>query len=317
MVSVEAREKVLSAVQKLNYVPNESARRLKQFQRKKMALNRTGNLGCVVFASYKYSDPYFSKVLEGIDEEVIRAHRHLAYVYTESQLTARPELLVNKINPEQVDGLLAVGIAAATMIQTLKRRVQTIITVDGTLDESLDSIEVEKIEAAYNAVRYLAGLGHRRIGFIGDYPGAEARYVGYAAAMRDLGLQENPRWMYWERCDWYVEHGYAFMQRILARGQPLPTAVFAASDSLAIGAMRAIAENHLNVPDDISVIGYNDIDEARYSVPPLTTMRVRKQEMGKLAVRRLLERIENPGMPPLKTMLHAELVERASCRRIV
>jgi len=320
-VAKDKRERVLKAIAELNYVPNESARRLKSYHLKKTVSKQTFNIGCIVFSKMKFSDPYYSLILDGIDREVIRQKYHLNFIYTFEQINNDPTILINMINPEKVDGIIFIHPLNTEdnrkIVEKIKMKFKSIVFVDTLYDENVDCIDVDKFQAGYDAVKYLVGLGHKRIGFIGETESYDdLRYKGYLMGITDFGLEYDKNIIEGKNIGYGIEEGYTCMKRILDRTQLLPTAIFAASDRTAIGVMRAITEKQLKIPDDISVIGFDNLPESQNITPTLTTFGVKKDELGILAVRKLLERIKNPETSPSKTILPVELIIRNSCKTI-
>jgi DNA-binding LacI/PurR family transcriptional regulator len=171
--------------------------------------------------------------------------------------------------------------------------------------------------AAYSMTEYLIRLKHERIGLIlGPYTKvrrAKRRLEGYQAALRDYDLSYEPR-IVMERHP-TLHEGKEAMEKLLSV-RPPPTAVFAASDMLAIGALAAAREKGLKVPDDVSVAGFDDIDFAAFCNPPLTTLRVPAVEMGEMAVEVLMEMIEGNLREAKRIILNTELVIRESCKEV-
>lgn len=319
-VSEKVRDRVLRGIEKLGYVPNEAAKRLRMGIRKGAGIQKTLNIGCIIKGEYVYSEPYFSRILEGISLGVNEAGYNLSFVHTIKQLLEVPGLFVRKINRQNIDGLVLIDFAGDKEIfDRLKQKVGNIVCLNISTDSDVDCIDVDKFQAGYRAVEYLYGEGHRRIGFIGNCASPEmhlsGRFKGYLLALQELRL-EFDRSIVEGRLYKGVEEGYAFMAAVLGRTKNPPTAVFADSDLAAIGAMRAVRETGLEVPRDISFVSFDDINEAGLVTPALTTFRVNKEEMGKLGVKRLVERIENPGISAVKTILPVELVIRESVKAI-
>jgi DNA-binding LacI/PurR family transcriptional regulator len=136
------------------------------------------------------------------------------------------------------------------------------------------------------------------------------RFSGYQQALAQAGLEFDPALT--TRGDWSATSGYQAAQRLLAMGQPF-SGIFAQNDQMAVGAIRALREAGRRVPDDVSVIGFDDIPLASYFDPPLTTLRQPMEESGRRAARLLIETIQNPDRPPEGILIHARLIERASC----
>jgi LacI family transcriptional regulator len=180
--------------------------------------------------------------------------------------------------------------------------------------EQSDVVDATNWQGAYEATRYLYELGHRRIAFITgllDVRSAVERLAGYKAALADCDIP---------LCDELIFEGdfrqipsYEAIKDCLQRVRPLPTAVFASNDLSAFGAMDAIREAGLRIPEDISVVGFDDIPQASMVYPKLTTIQQPLEQMGRVAVKMLLEQIENPGRPPRRVTLATQLVTRDSC----
>ncbi|HIC90131.1 MAG TPA: LacI family transcriptional regulator, partial [Anaerolineae bacterium] len=187
-----------------------------------------------------------------------------------------------------------------------------LVLVDNHI-EKVNSVVTDNTGGAHEAVSHLIRLGHRRIGFIAelldDLSFAE-RFEGYKLALREHNLPYDKA-LAAEGPQRQPESGYATMKRLLKRTDL--TAVFAANDSTAAGAIRAIREAGLRVPEDIAVVGFDDGPIARHTEPPLTTMRVFRTRMGVMAARRLLELIEDPDQPPTQTVVFTQLIVRESC----
>jgi LacI family transcriptional regulator len=171
----------------------------------------------------------------------------------------------------------------------------------------------DNVGGARLAARHLHGLGHRRIATIAgpqdSKPGVD-RLVGFHAELQALGLEVHPE--YDEIGDWYTESGEQAMRKLLALPEP-PTAVFAAADLMAVGAMKAAREAGLGVPEDLAVVGFDDIQLASLIDPALTTIRQDKVGLGRAAAWALLEQIENPELTSAALTLPVELVVRTSC----
>ncbi|MCX7667952.1 MAG: substrate-binding domain-containing protein, partial [Atribacterota bacterium] len=160
--------------------------------------------------------------------------------------------------------------------------------------------------------------GHRRIGLI-NHPternrSARERFQGYRAALRRAGIAYSEEFI--EYGDWSMESGYVALERLLKRGVQV-TALFATNDEMAIGAMRAAKDRGLRVPEDLSIVGFDDSPLSSHSFVPLTTVRVYKREMGKYAIQRILHRFREPQFVPVQTVFPTHLVERSSCCRVL
>lgn len=193
-----------------------------------------------------------------------------------------------------------------------------IILLDGRSDRyAIDSVLINDTEAAEEAVGYLAGKGHERIGYLrGEFriQAFRSRELGYYQKMHRLGLPVRPEYI--AVVGTRIETAYQKMKEYLAGAEELPTAFFADNDVIAIGCMRAMKECGYDVPGDISVIGFDDVAYGMVSDPPLSTMHVYKQELGARAVRELLSMAEKDSRAKVKIQVCAEFVERGSVKEI-
>jgi LacI family transcriptional regulator len=310
-ISEETRKKVLSVIEELKYVPNETARRLKLGKYKKAGRKdlKTLNIGCLTFRNFdKFSHPYFSLILDGIDRELTGQKQRLSYIYSSKELELDSALFSELINPESIDGLIIIKCVDSRLMDRIEKEIKSLVFVD-TLYDNFDSIDVDRERNAYESVKYLAGAGHRKIAYVGTT--RDERFDGYRKALSEMGLEFDEKIAGGAK-DYQIEDGYINMKNILVISNPVPTAVFAACDQLAIGAMKAIKEKGLKIPDDISVIGHDDIRESGIINPALTTVRIEKEEMGRMAARRLIDRIRNPEIMPVKIIVPGKLVIRES-----
>jgi len=263
-------------------------------------------------------NPFYSYVMAGIERECQRQNLSLMYANVEVDDLNRPSALPPMLNEQQVDGIVMVG----TFLQ------DTIYRIGNTIDRPLvlvdayapgsryDTIVTDNINGAYSAVDYLLDEGHTRIGLIGSvpdgYPSIRERRKGYLRALKHRGIHHE---------DQYIEDspltrggGHAATIALLRRA-PEITAIFACNDEVAIGAMNAAREMGRKLPEDLSIVGFDDIDLAQEVSPALTTVHVDKVLMGVLAVRHLRDRAEDPGRPALTTTLSTQLILRESVHR--
>jgi len=299
-VSPETRERVLRAARELGYRPAMAGRGL--------ALGRTENLGFITHHRHPLRPGYFyGEVLAGVDREARERGFHVIFSADVS------ENLPAMVKEQRVDGLILAGCdIPRDLIVALKARGVPLVLVDNHLDE-VDSIITDNVGGAREAVTHLIRLGHRRIGFIcewfGDLSFAE-RFEGYKLALREHGLPFDES-LTAEGPPRQPKSGYVAMRKLLER--TIPSAVFAANDATAAEAIRAIKERGLKVPEDIALVGFDDGSLAAHTEPPLTTVRVFREKMGSIAVKRLLELIEDPDQPPVQIKLATQLIVRGSC----
>jgi DNA-binding LacI/PurR family transcriptional regulator len=303
-VSPETRARVLAAVEELGYRPSAVAR--------SMVAGRTCTLGCI---SPNLTDYTFACIIESAQAE---ARRQGYFILTGSAPTeADVEPLLEEMLHRQVDGLLVINPHADDrhrhFLPLVEKGMAVVYLNNTPQDEPVSSIRCDDHEGGYQATRYLIGLGHTAIATLVGPDNEECtfdRLAGYRQALAQAGLDFDSALT--ASGDWSATSGYQATQRLLATGQPF-SAVFAQNDRMAVGSIRALQEAGRLVPDDVSVIGFDDIPLASYFDPPLTTLRQPMEESGRRAARLLIETIQNPDRPPELVLTHARLIERASC----
>jgi len=203
--------------------------------------------------------------------------------------------------------------ARAQRANLLRDGVPVVTTAYHIPGEALTVIDVDNVDGGMQATRYLLSCGHHRIAMIagpGTWKSVHDRTQGYVQALGAAGLYSDPALIV--EADWSFGSGYKAAQELVARGQPF-SALFAHNDQMAIGALRALREAGRRVPQDVAVVGYDDIPMADYCEPPLTTIRQPMREVGAMATRLLIQAVEMPGAPQTEILLKTELILRSSC----
>lgn len=296
----ETRRKVLAAVERLEYRPSVIARGLR--------LQRTRTLGMLV---PDITNPFFPPIIRGA-EEAARERGYELVLCNTDDVPDRETASLRLMRERQADGLLIATsrMADATVTGVRRERLPFVLVNRGSRFPADHSVEVDNESAARAVVAHLARLGHRRIAHIAGplrtTTGAE-RAAGYRAAMRERGLEAEVNVV--EASAYSQAAGRVAADALLARR---PTAVFAANDLLAIGALQAFRGAGLAVPRDISIVGVNDIPLAELIDPPLTTVRVPQREMGEMAARMLIALLEGDAVDRPQIVLEATLVVRGS-----
>ncbi|MFL5967240.1 MAG: LacI family DNA-binding transcriptional regulator [Gaiellaceae bacterium] len=311
-VSTATRERVLAAAQTLDYAPSAAARTLVR--------RRSQLLGVVLFTGYEHPDlghPFFQEVLVGLKRGIGALGYDVLLFATEQPGTndGRPHSYVRRARHHHVDGVVLMGVDRKDPeVEKLLASDIPIVAVDIDIAGPHASyVTSDNVGGARLAVRHLASLGHKRIATIGGAqdtkPGSD-RMLGYRAELHALGLPARAEY----ECvgDFYFESGEVAMRELLAL-RDRPTAVFAAADMMAIGAIHAAQTAGARVPEDIAVVGFDDIEMAPLLKPALTTIRQDKIGLGVAAARAAVEQIENPDVTPPALTLPVELVVRASC----
>ena len=303
-VSEEKRQRVLNAMKELGYHPNILARSLRK--------NETGTIGLIVPNS---ANPFYAEVSRGVESLSFDEGYNVILCNSDRNLEkeiAYTKLLINK----RVDGILFVGAWVGEQTQHLhdihEQGIPLAVVDRFVPDIDIDSVRTDNHLGGWLATSHLIGLGHKRISCIGGTPeftpNAE-RIIGYQKAMRDAGIPIDDNLIV--RTNFQFEGGHSAAQQLLSRDNR-PTAIFACNDLMAIGAMRAASDLGLRIPEDISIVGFDDIQMAQHTCPQLTTISQPMVEMGKLATEMLLERIGNANTVQRIRILEPKLIVRQS-----
>ena len=296
-VSDKRRAAVIKAAEELHYRPNAVARSLVR--------QRTNVLGCVISDMH---NPFFSDMADGI-EEAATAGGYRALFGASFLDESRESIATDTLLQLRVDGLIVAGpVAGGEGFEAQAGLVPTVLAASPATSKSLDTIANDDELGARSVVAHLVELGHQRITHIQGSTGAVAtrRRDGYLKAMEAHGLQHKVGMVDGA----YTEGGgETAMREILDLGEP-PTAVFAPNDFAAFGALDVIDAAGLRVPDDISIVGYDDNQFARHGRFALTTVRQPSAEIGALSVKLLVERIEENRLTAKHILLPPELVVR-------
>lgn len=272
-------------------------------------------IGCIVSTMQdRHYHPYFSVICEGIDKELARNGYKLAFTHTQEELK-RPEIMREVTDDPQIEGIILIEGLDGKMYNHMKKHVKQIVGIDVS-DPSIPTISYDRVEAARMAVAHLIDQGHRDIIFIGGTGLSgnferEKRYRGYKTALEQAGLAVQRQHVL--NAEWEPDNAYRLMLKFLEQppGQ-LPTAVFAASDIMAMAAMRAISEKGYRIPQDFAVVGFDDNEPSRYTVPPLSTIHIPAFELGVVAAKTMLQCIHSPYPLPVKILLPFEPMFRQS-----
>jgi LacI family transcriptional regulator len=258
-------------------------------------------------------NPFFSHVQLGVESECRQRNISLMYANVEVDQSNHPVIWPRMVSDRNIDGLIVVGAYIEELVGGLKRRLdRPIVLVDSYAPSfSFDRVLIDNFAGTQGAIEHLIDRGHRHIGLVGvnsdSPPDILERREGYLAALRAHGITHS----YIEEGPLHRERGYTAAQRLLGRAPQL-TAIFACNDDTAMGVMNAAHDMGLSVPDDLSIVGFDDIDLAKEVRPALTTVHVPKTWLGRLGVRHLIERAQHPGQPQLTVTVATHLVERES-----
>jgi LacI family transcriptional regulator len=258
-------------------------------------------------------NPFYSHVERGVERECRKRNIGLMYSVIEVDHQNRPVLWPSMIKEQRIDGLLLIGTFIEGTLDLLQDRTGIpIVLIDSYADNlPFDSVLIDNAAGAASAVKHLIEIGHRHIGLLGSNPesppGVFERRISYQKTLQNAGIQDQ----YIENCELNRGSAYQATQQLIGRC-PQVTAIFSANDDSAIGVMNAIHDIGLRVPQDISVIGFDNIDVAREVTPALSTIHVNKSWLGILGVRNLIDRIQTPEQPRIITIVTTHLIERES-----
>ncbi|ARB83224.1 MULTISPECIES: ribose operon transcriptional repressor RbsR [Yersinia] len=302
-VSDPIRDKVLAVIKQLNYAPSALARSLK--------LNQTRTIGMLVTAS---SNPFYAEVVRGVERSCYERGYSLILCNTEGDID-RMSRSIETLMQKRVDGLLLMCTENHRPSQDILRCYPSlpIIMMDWAPFEGVnDVIQDNSLLGGEMATSYLIARGYTRIACIAgpqDKTPAKERLEGYRQAMDRAGLPIPSG--YEVASDFEFGGGLVAMKQLLALPEP-PEAVFTSNDAMAVGVYQALHQAGLSIPQDMAVIGYDDIEIAQYMTPPLTTIHQPKDSLGELAIDTLIHRLNNPEAEPQVLILTPELIERGS-----
>jgi DNA-binding LacI/PurR family transcriptional regulator len=299
MVKEDKRAAVLRAADELGYRPNAAARSLVR--------QRSSLIGVMLSDLH---NPYFTEVVDGIEREAIAAH-YRALFNTGSRIADRESEAVETLLQLRTDGLILAGsVLPNRIIEAAAERVPVVVVARPSRSLLVDSVTNDDRAGARLAVAHLADLGHRDIAHVdgGSGAGAAARRSGYAQAMEQRGLAAHVRVVAGAFTE---EGGSSGIASLLAKGRP-PTAVFVANDLAAVGALHALEEHGLEVPGDVSLVGYDNIALAALGHIDLTTIDQPRREIGATAVHLLLERLRGERSRARHVLIPPGLVVRGT-----
>jgi LacI family transcriptional regulator, galactose operon repressor len=305
-VSPETRQRVAAVAARLGYSPHGAARSL--------ITRTTFALGVLLPDLY---GEFFSEIIRGIDHVAQAAGYH---ILVSSSHESKDEIdAALRSMRGRVDGMIIMSsdLEAQRTLQALQGSFPVVLLNGGAEAKAFDTITIENHEGAREMTRHLVARGHRRIAMIGgpqrNYDAAE-RLRGYGTALRENGIEIEKSLIV--QGDFSELSGHRAVEQLLAL-ESQPTAIFAANDSMAIGALSALRENNLRVPEDMAVAGFDDIPLARYMNPPLSTVHVDISQLGERAAALLLLSLQKSTRLHEHLQLSTTLVIRASCGGVV
>ncbi|WHY18565.1 LacI family DNA-binding transcriptional regulator [Paenibacillus sp. G2S3] len=291
------RRKVLSAMEELNYQPNSAARSLVR-----------GKTGVIGMSITNFNDSFYDRVIRVVNRKLAEQGYFLALSIAENE----DEGVNFLFQKDRVDGIILLSpIEEKEYVEELKRKNIPFVLLDNQLQhEDVPSVVVDNYQGGYEATKHLIGLGHTQIAYIGGpsvFLSVAERKRGYVQALDEAGLTPFGT----EYCGFTVSSGYEVAKRWI-REDKLPTAIFSGDDFIALGVVQALREEGILVPQDISVVGFDDQQFVDEFYPRLTTVRQPEAQMGSIGVDLLMKLINGEVMPAAITKLAPQLLVRES-----
>lgn len=305
-VSDATRKKILKIIDELNFVPNTMAASM---------VNKKTNMLSVVVPEIQ--NPFYTAVIGGT-VEVAKKEGFFTLVVSTNGDEAEEEEFLESFLGKNVDGIILIGThKEAEFYRSIRK--PTILVDRYINDCGHDGVLIDNFRGAYEAVKYFTEYGHERIAIIDgahDFNDGKDRYWGYRQAMHESGLTPDPN--YHKQGDWTEEDGYRFTMELLKSGEP-PTAIFAANNVICTGAIKAIRDMNLRIGEDVSLIGFDENELARFVRPQVTVVGRPTSEMGLQAAEMLIQKIR--GAPAEQTklkkvVLDVELIKRGSVKNL-
>jgi LacI family transcriptional regulator len=306
-VSTDIIDRVTNAVDVLNYTPSALARSLK--------LKNTRTFGMLVTTSV---NPFFAEVVKGVERRCYEKGYNLLLCNTEGDLK-RLNFNIDMLLQKQVDGLLIMSDEIANQsinIFSRHKPVPTVVLDFGETTFPCDKIQNNSRHGGYLATQYLINKGHRQIACISgphEKQATSERFAGYEQAMNEANIKIDEDWHAFGNFD--CEGGQQAFEAILAT-RKMPSAIFVCNDMMAMGVINAASKHGLSVPSDLSIVGYDDINLAKFITPSLTTIHQPKFNLGRKAFDTLLDQIQSKRETNLNIHLEPTLIERDSVKAI-
>ncbi|HEX6444152.1 MAG TPA: LacI family DNA-binding transcriptional regulator [Streptosporangiales bacterium] len=300
-VRADLRERVLAAVAEMGYRPNGPARSLRT--------RATTVFGIIIT---DVQNPFFTSMVRGIEDTAQRAGYSVVLANSDEDPEKEQRYLEVAAAEQMAGVVLAPAQSNSRRLETLLDRGMPVVTVDRRLRGApVDSVTVNNHKAAHDATTHLIERGRRRIAIIAGLlktTTGSRRLAGYKAALKEAGLPVDDELVV--PADFRLEGGYAATKDLLGRARP--DALFASNNLMTIGALQALSEAGVAIPDDVAVVGFDDISWATALRPPLTAVKQPTYEIGCRAAELLLDRVAGDDAPPRHLVLPAELVVRGS-----
>jgi len=310
-VNLNTAKRIAGAIDKLRYTPDNIARGLR--------IGKTKTIGLIL---PDISNPFYSVLVNGM-EEIATKNDYTIVLACNNYDYDREKRQVNNLVNNHISGFIfGTGGIDINEIKKIQKRGIPVVVVDRKIaDKKVPSVEVDNFKAVYDGIKYLVDNGHKNIYYFTEpitMGTLKDRLNGYREALIDsgIGVNEAKVMINKEFQTKKTQMGYMIMSRLLSKIK-IPAAVFATSDLIAFGAMRASLEFGFKVPDEISFLGYDNIFLSEFMNPPLTTIKQPKKNMGRVAMQLLIDLIMDKKVKQKRILLNTKLIERATVKKLI
>ncbi|MBI9070410.1 MAG: LacI family DNA-binding transcriptional regulator [Melioribacteraceae bacterium] len=305
-ISPETKRKVLKSIKTLHYLPSKSARDL--------VTQRAGNIGFIITDDhFLRTEPFYTRIFLGAEFEARDGDYYVLLATVESNFNEEDQL-PRFIQERNVDGIIIAGKVPQNLIDRILELKIPLAFVDyETTNNCCPNILIDNIQGGILATSHLIGLGHKQIGFVGadiQHPSLLKRFTGYKQALENAKIGFNDKFV--ETGSLYPDrqNGYDAAKKLIEKNKNL-TSIFACNDAMAIGVMHYLKDNGFKIPDDFSIIGFDDVESDLLLDPPLSTIRVPKIELGAESIRIITSYLKTKTIPK-KILVPVELIIRQS-----
>jgi LacI family transcriptional regulator len=314
LVSEKTRKKVLEWAEKLEYFPNIYAQ--------KLARQKSYNICIMINSDYFFESPklYYLRIISGIIKEAGITEYTISFSFFSEKEKDKNILQIKKLNITSVDGILVLDIINKDILSLLRNGKDIpIVLIDNHKNfDDVYGVDNDDFGGAYKSAQYFIKNGHVNIGYIGttdSHPLGYQAWNGFKQALSDYGIEEK---CVYKNCNFDIKSGKKAINFILNEYGKInmPTAFFCLDDYIAIGAIEELKKKGLRVPEDVSIIGMDDMEISSEINPSLSTIRIRMEDIGVIGVKKLIDIINKNYKGDLKTILKNDLIIRNSCMKI-
>jgi len=311
-ISSETRKKVLKVIKQLNYYPSRSARGL--------VSKKTGNIGFILTEEhFLKTEPFYTRIFLGT-EFATRETNYYVLLTTVKSDFANDEPLPRFLEEKSVDGIIIAGKIPLSLIDRIAQmKIPTVFVDYYPPSGDYPAIMIDNIKGGILATQHLIELGHEKIGFVGgdlNHPSISDRLYGYRKVLRQSSIEVKNSYISTEEQNTTKQTGYSAAEKLFAKAPDL-TAVFACNDAMTLGVLQFLKDHNYKVPEDISLIGFDDVESDLLVKPTISTIKVPKIELGMEAMKLIVDIVKNNDLSPKKILIPVELVIRESTRKII